>query len=90
MPLKLSQRDQAMLDGHEGPAAQMAMRILARMVVVYGASELLDSPHILKLRRRERRAPLPSTSAGAGRMVNRRFNRFPEPHVARPTRLGIC
>lgn len=42
MPLKLSQRDQAMLDGHEGPAAQMAMRILARMVVVYGASELLD------------------------------------------------
>ncbi len=42
MPLKLSQRDQAMLDGHEGPAAQIAMRILARMAEVYGASELLD------------------------------------------------
>lgn len=40
--LTLSPRDQAMLDGEHGAAAQMAMRILTTMAGVYGASELLD------------------------------------------------
>jgi predicted aconitase len=38
----LSDRDQAMLDGAHGPAAQMAMAIVARMADVFGASELMD------------------------------------------------
>lgn len=42
MSLKLSQRDQALLDGQAGPAAQMAVSIIARMAEVYGAAELLD------------------------------------------------
>ncbi|MBM4429898.1 MAG: DUF521 domain-containing protein, partial [Chloroflexi bacterium] len=42
MPLKLSEHDQAMLDGREGRAAQFAMRIMVRMAEVYGARELLD------------------------------------------------
>ncbi len=42
MPLKLSERDEAMLDGRAGPAAQMAMSILVRMAEIYGASELMD------------------------------------------------
>src|SRR5437867_6022141 len=40
--LTLSERDQAMLDGGRGPAAQLAMSIVVRMADVYGASELMD------------------------------------------------
>ena len=40
--LTLSQRDTAMLDGEQGAATQMAMRILTTMADVYGASELMD------------------------------------------------
>ena len=40
--MHLTSEDRAMLDGERGPAAQMAMRILARMVPVYGADRLLD------------------------------------------------
>jgi len=48
MALTLSARDQAMLDGELGDAAQMAMRILVTMAGVYGAPRLLDieSAHI--------------------------------------------
>jgi len=42
MTLKLSERDEAMLRGDHGAAAQMAMRIIARMAEVYGAEELMD------------------------------------------------
>jgi hypothetical protein len=42
IPLVLSERDRAMLDGAHGPAAGMAMSILVRMAGVYGARELLD------------------------------------------------
>jgi predicted aconitase len=42
MPLELSERDQALLDGQAGPAAGMAMSILVRMAEVYGAAGLLD------------------------------------------------
>jgi cis-L-3-hydroxyproline dehydratase len=38
----LSEKDRSMLDGEEGPAAKMAMSILARMADVYGALELID------------------------------------------------
>jgi len=34
-----------MLDGRRGPAAQLAMSIVARMADVYGASELMDISH---------------------------------------------
>ncbi len=40
--LTLSPRDTAMLNGEQGAATQMAMRILTTMAGVYGASELLD------------------------------------------------
>jgi predicted aconitase len=40
--LTLSERDQAMLAGDRGPAAQLAMSIVVRMAAVYGASELMD------------------------------------------------
>lgn len=40
--LALTGRDQAMLDGQHGPAAQLAMSILVRMAPVYGAAALLD------------------------------------------------
>jgi predicted aconitase len=40
--LTLSERDQAMLDGGRGPAAQLAMSIVVRMAAVYGAGELMD------------------------------------------------
>jgi len=40
--LRLTEADRAMLDGERGPAAQLAMSILARMAEVYGASELMD------------------------------------------------
>ena len=42
MTLKLSYKDEAMLRGDAGPAARMAMSIVARMAEVAGASELLD------------------------------------------------
>ena len=42
MPLRLTERDQAMLDGNHGPAVQMAMSILVQMANVYGAPELMD------------------------------------------------
>ena len=40
--LVLSDLDRAMLEGHRGPAPQLAMSILVRMADVYGASELMD------------------------------------------------
>jgi cis-L-3-hydroxyproline dehydratase len=40
--LKLTGRDQAMLDGEHGPAAALAMSILVRMADVYGADALMD------------------------------------------------
>lgn len=48
MTLNLTSRDQSMLNGEQGAATQMAMRILTTMSEVYGASELLDitSAHI--------------------------------------------
>ncbi len=48
MTVTLSTRDQAMLDGEFGAAAQMAMRILITMSGVYGAPHLLDieSAHV--------------------------------------------
>jgi predicted aconitase len=42
MTLKLSLRDQEMLDGVHGPAAKLAMTIVVRMAEVTGVSELLD------------------------------------------------
>lgn len=46
--MKLTTKDQAMLNGEQGAATQMAMRILVTMAEVYGAEELLDikSAHI--------------------------------------------
>ena len=48
MSVILSERDQSMLAGEDGPAAAMAMRILSTMAGVYGAEGLLDieSAHI--------------------------------------------
>ncbi len=48
MTVTLSARDQAIVNGEFGEAAQMAMRILATMAGVYGAPSLLDieSAHI--------------------------------------------
>ncbi|MEW6319500.1 MAG: aconitase X catalytic domain-containing protein [Acidobacteriota bacterium] len=42
MGLDLSSRDREMLDGRHGPAAAMAMSIVARMAEVCGADRLLD------------------------------------------------
>jgi len=42
MPVHLSTTDQEMLDGQHGPAARLAMRVMARMADVYGAAELMD------------------------------------------------
>jgi len=46
--IKLSLKDQAMLNGETGDGCQMAMRILVTMAGVYGATELLDiqSAHV--------------------------------------------
>ncbi|HSM58470.1 MAG TPA: aconitase X catalytic domain-containing protein [Candidatus Sulfomarinibacteraceae bacterium] len=46
--MHLTPRDQSMLNGDDGPAVQMAMRILTTMARVYGAPRLLDieSAHI--------------------------------------------
>ncbi|MFN3276427.1 MAG: aconitase X [Paracoccus sp. (in: a-proteobacteria)] len=40
--LELSPQDRAMLEGAEGPATQQAMRILTRMAVAQGATQLID------------------------------------------------
>lgn len=42
MPLRLTDGDQALLDGSHGPAARMAMSILVRMADVYGAGGMMD------------------------------------------------
>lgn len=42
MTLHLSDSDHAQLSGAQGPAAQLAMRILARMAEIWGAHVLLD------------------------------------------------
>lgn len=42
MALQLTSNDQAMLNGDQGPAPQLAMRILIRMAAVYGATYLID------------------------------------------------
>jgi cis-L-3-hydroxyproline dehydratase len=43
--LHLTERDRGMLEGQCGPAAQLAMSIVARMADVYGATELMDISH---------------------------------------------
>jgi predicted aconitase/predicted aconitase with swiveling domain len=43
--VELSARDRDMLEGRHGPAAAMAMAVLARMAEVYGAGALLDISH---------------------------------------------
>lgn len=40
--LQLTATDRAMLEGAEGPATQQAMRILTRMAVAQGATQLID------------------------------------------------
>jgi predicted aconitase len=42
MSVKLSQEDEQMLNGQKGPAARMAMRILARMADVVDAPQMMD------------------------------------------------
>jgi len=42
MAVKLSTRDEQLLDGQHGKAARMAMRILVRMADVQGAAEMMD------------------------------------------------
>ena len=42
MSVKLSIRDEQLLDGRHGEAARMAMRILVRMADVLGAAEMMD------------------------------------------------
>ena len=42
MALELTDLDRAMLDGNDGPAAQLAMQILVRMAEVYSAERLMD------------------------------------------------
>ena len=42
MTLQLSPYDQGLLAGTSGPAARLAMSILARMAEIYGATELMD------------------------------------------------
>jgi len=42
MALKLSTRDEQLLNGKHGKAARMAMRILVRMAEVQGAAEMMD------------------------------------------------
>ena len=44
--LRLSPRDQAMLDGEHGAGTQAAMRILTRIAKIQGAEELLDISHV--------------------------------------------
>jgi len=42
MSLNLTQRDRAMLEGAQGPAAQMAMSILVEIAEIFGAADLMD------------------------------------------------
>jgi len=42
MSVKLSTRDEQLLDGQHGEAARLAMRILVRMAEVQGAAEMMD------------------------------------------------
>jgi len=42
MELQLSERDTAMLQGQEGEARQIAMRVIVRMANVVGATQLID------------------------------------------------
>ena len=42
MQVKLSEKDQQMLEGQYGAAVQLAMSILVRMAEVYGAAEMMD------------------------------------------------
>ncbi len=42
MPLRLSSRDKAMLEGRHGEAVRMAMAIVVKMAAVEGAEELMD------------------------------------------------
>ncbi|MDT8301215.1 MAG: aconitase X catalytic domain-containing protein [Sedimentisphaerales bacterium] len=42
MSVKLSQKDEQMLNGQKGPAAQMAMRIMVRMADVVDAPQMMD------------------------------------------------
>jgi predicted aconitase len=42
VPLELSERDRALLDGHEGEAGALAMRIVVEMATAMGAERLLD------------------------------------------------
>ncbi len=48
MPVRLSDSDRALLAGAEGPARQLAMRLVVEMGRVAGAAELIDvtSAHI--------------------------------------------
>lgn len=45
MGVQLNERDQAVLEGEAGPAAAMAMRIVARMGAIAGAPRLIDVSH---------------------------------------------
>lgn len=42
MALQLTDFDKALLAGEEGPAAEMAMRILTRMLPVFGVDRFMD------------------------------------------------
>ena len=42
MPIKLSEKDERMLEGQHGKASQLAISILVRMAEVYGAAEMMD------------------------------------------------
>ncbi|MFJ7727736.1 aconitase X [Neobacillus sp. NPDC097160] len=43
--IHLSERDQRMLNGEEGPAAQIAIRIILKIAEIQGATELVDITH---------------------------------------------
>ncbi|NBW94452.1 MAG: DUF521 domain-containing protein, partial [Bacteroidetes bacterium] len=42
MDIQLTEFDKALLAGEEGPASQMAMRILHRMLPVFGVDRFMD------------------------------------------------
>ena len=42
MSLQLTDRDQELLEGGAGPAAQLAMSIIVRMAEIFDAAHLLD------------------------------------------------
>ncbi len=41
MTLALADREQSLLEGHGGPAMQLAMRLVARAAEIMGANELV-------------------------------------------------